>query len=333
MSDIANDMRVDILIYDGCLGSEVFAFADTLTMAIALNAAGKPAVQTDFEIRLISVDGRPKTLAGGFATAPTTKSSHCDLLVIPGMEFCDREALVARAMGMSDEQKLIRQHWQLGRHIAAICVGAFVVAASGVAASRNVATGWPVMHLLSSVDSSLIVETDALVVTDGALKTSGAVTAAYDLALDIVGNQLGKDIAIRLRKILLLEPSRPGQQAFGRITDKNDVELTPVHLAKAYLRNKIDCPFELSAVANAAGTSVRTLQRNFKKQTGITPLSFHQELRIERAKQLLETSNVPVSQIAVDVGFAEEATFRKLFRKITGMSPGEFRRRFQLLRT
>ena len=249
------------------------------------------------------------------------------------MEFGDREALVARAKAMRSEQKIIRQHWHLGRSVAAICVGTFLAAASGITSGRRVATGWPVAQLLPTVDPSLTVETDALVVIDGALKTTGAVTAAYDLALDIVATCMGEDVAVRLRRILLLEPQRLGQRAFARIGVQLDPPLTPVHRAKVYLRDNIARPFDLSAVASMVGMSVRSLQRNFKQQTGITPLSFHQQLRIDLAKNLLEGTRLPISQIAADVGYAEEAAFRKLFRKMMGLTPGEFRRRFALLRT
>jgi transcriptional regulator GlxA family with amidase domain len=326
-------VRVDILIYDGCLGSEVFAFADTLNMADALLSAGNASMPPAFKIRLVSEYGRPRALAGRLAKIPAAKPSTCDLLVIPGMEFGDREALVAKASAMHGEQKIIRWHWGSGKNVAAICVGSFLAAASGIAAGRTVATGWPVAQLLTALDPSLIVETDALVVTDGALKTTGAVTAAYDLALDIVASHLGEDIAIRLRRILLLEPKRLGQRAFSRTGHTDELHLTPVHLAKAYLRDNVAHRFDLTAVASVAGTSVRTLQRNFKKQIGITPLSFHQQLRIDRAKHLLESTKVPISQIAADVGYAEEATFRKLFRRMTNLTPGDFRRRFELLRT
>lgn len=326
-------MRIDILIYNGCLGSEVFAFADTLTMADALRANGNASTPPGFKIRLVSKDGKPCALAGRIAQISAAKPGTCDLLVIPGMEFGDREALVANAKAMHGEQKIIRQHWQSGKNVAAICVGSFLAAASGITVGRNVATGWPVAHLLPMLDPSLKVETDALVVTDGALKSTGAVTAAYDLALDIVATRLGEDVATRLRRILLLEPKRLGQKAFSRTGHNVELQLTPVHRAKAYLRDNVTRPFDLSAVASAAGISARTLQRNFKKQTGITPLSFHQQVRIDWAKHLLESTKVPISQIAADVGYAEEATFRKLFRRMTDLTPSDFRRRFELLRT
>lgn len=326
-------MRIDILLYDGCLGSEVFAFADTLMMADALLAAGRSAAPRAFEIRLVSSDGGPRTLAGGISLVPAAKPSACDLLVLPGMGFSDREALVAHAIGLQDEHRIIRSHWQLGRNVAAICVGSFLAVASGVAKDKRVATGWPVADLLSTVDRSITVEESELVVADGALTTTGATTAVYDLALGIVATQLGEDIATRLRRILLLEPQRPGQRAFAQAAVQLNEQLTPVHRAKTYLRDNLSHAFDLAHTAASAGTSVRSLQRNFKAQTGITPLSFHQQLRMDRAKHLLETTKLSVGQIAAEVGYCDEAAFRKLFRRMTNLTPGDFRRRFTLLRT
>lgn len=326
-------MRINILLYHGCLGSEVFAFADTLMMADAMQAAGRPSSVPEFEIKFVSTDGKPRTLAGGFSQGPTAKPGTCDLLVIPGMSFGDREALVALAKEMQNEQKIISDHWGSGGNVAAICVGSFLAVASGIAKDRRVATGWPVAHLLPAIDASITVEASELVVTDGALKTTGAITAVYDLALDIVAGQMGQDIATRLRRILLLEPHRPGQQAFARAGVPSDVQLTPVHRAKLYLRDNLIHPFELAAVAKEAGMSVRSLQRHFKAQTGVTPLTFHQQLRMDRAKHLLETTKLSIAQVADQVGYSDEAAFRKLFRKITDLTPGNFRRRFSLMRT
>jgi transcriptional regulator GlxA family with amidase domain len=326
-------MKVDLLIYDGCLGSEIFAVADTLNMAMALDAAGLQAKPSAFVIRFVSVDGKPRKLAGGIASICATKASNCDLLVVPGMEFADREALVAQALAKRSEHQVIQRHWQSGKRLAAICVGSFIVAASGVARDRRVATGWPVAQMLHMIDPSIEIDHDALVVTDGALYSTGAWTAAYDLAIHVVTEALGEDVASRLRRILLLEPHRAGQGAFARELPHPGPEPTLVHRAKVYLRDNIETPFSLTALAAATGTSVRSLQRNFKRQTGITPLAFHQQLRIDRAKQLLETSRLTVGQIAAGVGFVEETAFRALFRRMTGFTPREFRRRFALLKT
>jgi transcriptional regulator GlxA family with amidase domain len=326
-------MQIEILIYDGCLGSEVFAFADTLTMANALDSAGKAQISPVFKVRLVSIDAKPCTLAGGVTSISSVAPGNCDLLVVPGMEFGDREALVARAIQMRSEHSIISRHWNRGRQVATICVGAFLAAASGIAKGRSVATGWPVASLLPTIDPSVNLKTDALVVTDGRLRTTGAVTASYDLALDIVTGQMGDDIALRLRRILLLEPHRLGQNAFVALGNQTDPQLTPVHRAKTYLRDNLARPFSLAEVASAAGTSVRTLQRNFKRQTGLTPLSFHQQLRIDRAKQLLAATKLPVSHISAETGYVEEAAFRTLFRKTAGLTPGEYRRRFAILKT
>lgn len=326
-------MRIDILIYDGCLGSEVFAFADTLRMAEALRASGRTNPPDVFRIGYVSSDSKPRTFAGGMLQASAGALGDCDLLVIPGMEFADRESLIARAQALKNEQKLIQRQWRSGGNVAAICVGAFIVVAAGIAKGRRVATGWPVANLLHTMDQSITVEASELVVADGALTTTGAITAVYDLALAVVATELGGDIATRLRRILLLEPNRPGQDAFTRPTVQPDGQLTPVHQAKKYLRDNLSHAFDLAKVAAAVGMSVRSLQRNFKAQTGITPLSFHQQLRVDRAKHLLEATKLSISQIAAEVGYTDEAAFRKLFRNITMLTPGDFRRRFALLRT
>lgn len=326
-------MKVEILIYEACLGSEVFAFADLLHMANSLVAAGRADLPPVFEVALVSSDGGERLLAGNVLSMKTTQASDCDLLVVPGMSFNDREALVARSMSMEAEHRLIQRHWKSRKSVASICVGAFLLAAAGVTKECTVTTGWPVASLLHLIDKSLVLNTDALVVTDGLIKTSGAVTAAFDLALDIISDHAGQDLVSRLRRLILLEPHRLGQHAFSRIGLELDAELTPIHRAKNYLRKNLMHPFSLAEVAKEAGLSVRSLQRNFKNQAGITVLSFHQQLRVDAGKHLLESTKLTVTQIALKVGFRDEVAFRKLFRSIAGMTPGEFRQRFALLKT
>lgn len=326
-------MRIDILLYDDCLGSEVFAFADTLMMAEKLAAAGMRGRAKSFEIRFVSTDAATRTLAGGLAQLATGPAGSCDLLVIPGTSFDDREGLIARIKALKAEQVLIRRHWTAGKRVAAICVGAFLVCAAGIATGRRIATGWPVADLLPSIDSGVTIVADEMVVADGALLTSGATTAAYDLALCIVSGECGAEVAYRLRKILLLEPNRPGQQVFSRMSSTTPAALGPVHRAKTYLRENLSQPFVLADLAAASGSSTRSLQRNFKRQTGLTPLTFLQLIRIDQAKHLLETTRLPISQIAIEVGYLEEASFRNLFRKLAGMGPGAFRARFSTLKS
>jgi transcriptional regulator GlxA family with amidase domain len=324
-------MRVAILVYDGCLGSEVFAFADTLGIANTLHAMGHSAASPLFEIRLVSSDGRPRSFAGGAWQVSLEPPSDCDLLVVPGMSFSDREVLVGNAVGMRAEHKIIREHWSRGNDVATICVGAFLAAAAGIAGGRRVTTGWPVAGLLPTIDPSITVEPDKLVVTDGALKSTGAITAVYDLALEVVASKLGPEIATRIQRILLFEPQRLGQLAFIRGQTVPEKALTPVYRAKKYIRDNIKLPFDLGDVATASGMSVRSLQRKFKAQTGMTPLVFQQNLRIDHAKRLLESSKLSVGQIATEVGYRDEAAFRKLFRDRTNLTPGDFRRRFSVL--
>jgi transcriptional regulator GlxA family with amidase domain len=324
-------MHVAILIYDDCLGSEVFAFADTLGIANALHAMGKANARPIFEIKLVSSDGRPRSFAGGALQVSVQPPGECDLLVVPGMSFGDREALVGKAIGMRPEHKVIHEHWSCGKDLATICVGAFVAAAAGVTAGRCVATGWPVASLLRIIDSSIKVEPDKLVVTDGALRTTGAITSVYDLALEIIAAEMDQDTAIRIQSILLFEPQRLGQSSFAREQTASDDPLTPVHRAKKYIRDNLKSAFDLGAVAVASGMSVRSLQRKFKAQTGMTPLSFQQKLRIDHAKRLLESSKFSVGQIAIEVGYCDEAAFRKLFRDRTNLTPSDFRRRFSVL--
>jgi transcriptional regulator GlxA family with amidase domain len=323
-------LKIDLLAFDGCLGSELLAVADTLAMANWLCAAGRTNSDQVFDVAIISADGGPRRLAGAGASISARRARHSAWLIVPGLAFADRSELITASRRLEAEHRLIARVWHRGGSVASVCTGAFVLAHTGVLDGRRVTTGWPVADLLQQVATETIVESGELLVRDGRLWTSGALTAAYELALGIVHLRLGDDIARRLRKLLLFDARPGGQSPFTIFDPAPSPSLGFINKVKAKLREDTAEPFNLTALAKYAQTSPRTLQRRFKEQVGETPLHFLQRLRMERARHMLEVTDKPVSRIASEVGYGDEAAFRSAFKRVVGQTPGAYRGRFKI---
>ncbi len=316
--------RVEILLYADCLGSEAFAVHDALALANQLGPRSR------FDVRLVSIGGR-LVRSGGIALTPDRASSKPHLLIVPGMMAAGSADIIARTERLADERIHIGRARRGGARIGAICVGAFLVAAANVCDGRRVTTAWPMADALQRWRGDLRVEREHMVLKDGPFITTGAMSAAYDLALVLVEEANGVDAALRLRKLLALDGDRTDQRRYegARAGARQSDPL--VERAQFALQRTLAQGFDLEALAHECGASARTLLRRFKAVTGETPLEYRHRLVTEAVKTLLETTTLPLSHIPARVGYADEVSLRRLFRAHTAMTFKEYRRRFGVL--
>jgi len=318
-------LRVDVLVYSDCLGSEAFALRDTLVMANQL-AAGQ-----HFDVAVVSVDGASVS-AGGIVLNPARARRNPQMLIVPGMMTQGSADLIARTHRLSAECAHIHAVHGRGARIGAICVGAFLAAASGVCKGRRVTTAWPVAAALKRWRDDLVVAHEHMVLLDGPLITTGAITAAFDLALALVAERSGPDAALRLRKFLALDGDRNNQLRYECALAEPHQADAIVDRAQRMLQHSLADGFDLARLAHACASSTRTLLRRFKAATGASPLAYRQRLVVETVKALLETTTLPLAHIPARVGYADEASLRRLFRSHTRMTFKDYRQRFGLLR-
>lgn len=316
--------RIDILLYSDCLCSEAFAVRDTLSLANQFNG-----LET-FDIRMTSVGGRG-VRAGGVKFQPEPAATAPYMLIVPGLMGASSADLIASCERLDAERAHIASAARRGTRIGAICVGAFLAATAGVLTGRRVTTAWPVADALQRWRTDLSVSREHMVLVDGPVVTTGAMTAAYDLALIMVAEEFGGDAAHRLRKFLALDGDRSDQRRYEAAlagTRQNDAL---VERAQRALQATLNQGYDLAKLARKCAASERTLLRRFKSVTGESPLTYRQSLVVETVKSLLETTTLPLSQIPHRVGYADEVSLRRLFRSRTGMTFRDYRRRFGLL--
>ncbi len=216
------------------------------------------------------------------------------------------------------------------RRTASVCTGAFVLAAAGLLDGRRVTTHWAGAELLAGRFPSLKVEPDRIYVRDGSVWTSAGVTAGMDLALALVEDDLGREAALEVARWLVMYAQRSGSQAqFSEPLAAQLAEREPIREAQERVVADPSRPHTVEMLADAAGMTVRSFARAFKREVGITPAAYVETVRVDRARQLLETSTTDTATVAERCGFGTVETFRRAFRRRLGVSPGAYRDRFR----
>ena len=215
------------------------------------------------------------------------------------------------------------------RRFGSICTGAFVLGHAGLLDGHHVTTHWHYTERLIKAFPQAIVETDRIYLQDGRLITSGGVTAGIDLALSVVAQDHGKQVAVDVAKVLLVEMKRQGGQAqFSPMTAAVAPQETAITRVQSQVLAHLDQPFTIESMAALAGMSARHFARLFAKEVQTTPMAFLQGARIDRARHLLETTDLPLKTVAFHAGFGSVRHMRFLFSEKLGLNPTQYRQQF-----
>lgn len=310
-------LTVAVLVLDGTVGLElagacqVFATAVDPTTGAGLydvrvcGSGGTTLVAHDLPI--LRVD----------PPYPLEEALRAHTLIVPA-SFEPSDEVVA----------IVREAHRQGVRIASICTGAFLLAAAGVLDGRRAATHWAHADKLARQYPEVEVVVDALYVDDGDVLTSAGVTAGLDLCLHLVRCDYGSAVAATVARRLVMAPHRDGGQAqFGTAPALSGTDsLEPV---MRWMLDHLAEPLSLTTIAAQATTSPRTLSRQFRVQTGTTPLQWLIRQRLTRAQELLETTTLPVSRIATACGFTSPLHLRQHFTKAFAVTPTTYRRTFR----
>ena len=212
------------------------------------------------------------------------------------------------------------------RRMAAICTGAFVLAEAGLLDGRRVTTHWMHARDLQKRYPACLVEEDRIFINDGAIWTSAGMTAGFDLALALVEDDLGREIARAVaRKLVLYHRRAGGQSQFSAL-----LELEPksdrVQTALSYAKRNLDKPLTVEHLAEAAHLSPRQFSRVFHAETGQSPAKAIENLRLEAAREMIESTLHPIDAVADRTGFADRNRMRRAFVRAYGQPPQVLRR-------
>lgn len=224
----------------------------------------------------------------------------------------------------------IRRLASRARRVAAVCGGAFALAAAGLLQGRRATTHWTQCERLARLYSDVRVEPDAIFVRDGPICTSAGVTAGMDLALALVEEDLGRRTALEVARHLVMFVRRPGGQSqFSNALEAQRAEREPIRDLLAWATDHPAADLSVEAMAQRAHMSVRNFARVFTREVGQTPARFVERLRVEAARLRLEQPSAALEHIAQECGFAGVNTMRRSFLRVLHVTPSAYRERFQ----
>lgn len=211
--------------------------------------------------------------------------------------------------------------------VAASCHGTFVLAESGLLDGCKATTAWWFQRDFAERYPRVDLQAERALVDDGAVVTAGAMTAHTELSMQVLRRLHGAELARSVASIMLVDGARTSQQPF--VMPQRSFADPLAQQAAAWLAENIARDFSAEALAATCHASYRTLHRRFSAAAGMPPLEYLQLLRVERAKSLLENSRMSVDGIVAEVGYTDVSSFRRLFVRLAGLSPAQYRRRFQ----
>ncbi len=250
--------------------------------------------------------------------------SGVDTLVVPG------GVGVLAAVADADLVAAVGTAARTARRTAAVCTGAFLLAEAGLLDGRRATTHWASCDRLAERYPAIAVESDPIFVRDGDVYTSAGVTAGMDLALALVDEDHGAEVALQTARMLVVYARRPGGQAQFSVQLAHQLaEREPIRELQAWIGEHLDDDLSVADLAARVHLSERQFARVFRSEVGATPADYVEGLRVERARTVLETGSVPLEAVARRCGFAGAEVMRRAFQRRLGTSPSEYRQRFR----
>ncbi|GIJ57805.1 GlxA family transcriptional regulator [Virgisporangium aurantiacum] len=285
----------------------------------AVEVGGRPA----YEVRICTAE--PGVLPGSGSLAVIVHDgldvvSAADTVMVTGTSA--RDGLDPRVPAA------LRGAAAAGKRIASICTGAFVLAAAGLLDGRRATTYWAQSADFRRRYPAVRLEPDVLFVEDGPLLTSAGLAAGIDLCLHMIRADHGAAVANAVARRAVVAPVRPGGQAQFIETPLPPERGTSLAGTRAWVLGHLDDPLTLTDLARHARTSVRTLTRRFRTETGLSPLQWLLHQRIDRARELLEATDLPMDLVARRSGLGSADSLRQHVLRRTGLTPTAYRRSF-----
>jgi transcriptional regulator GlxA family with amidase domain len=247
-----------------------------------------------------------------------------DTLVVVGGEGAGRAARDPRLV------RAVANLARRSRRVTSVCTGAFLLAAAGLLDGKRATTHWRGCDELARRFPNITVDGEHIFVRDGDVWTSAGVTAGMDLALALVSDDLGRDVALGVARQLVMYVQRPGGQAqFSAQLGAQAAQRDPLRELQAHIGEHPQLDHSVERLAASVGMSPRNFARVFRDEVGCTPAAYVEQVRIEVARRLLETTALGVEDVARAAGFGTVETMRRAFARRVGANPSEYRHRFQ----
>jgi transcriptional regulator GlxA family with amidase domain len=278
-------------------------------------------------VNLVGLDDTPCTYDRFFQVQPDSTietALQADLVIIPAVNGEWSEVINAN----KDFFPWIRQQYQGGAEIASLCVGAFLLASTGLMNGQRCSTHWMGEDDFKQMFPEVELVADKVITDEKGLYSSGGAISFWNLLLHIISKYTDRSVAIQIAKYFEIEIDRFSQSSFIMFRGQKEHEDEPVKKAQEFIENNFQDRLTVEQLADMFALGRRSLERRFKKATNNTVVEYIQRVKIEAAKKSFETSSKNVNEVMYDVGYNDTKSFRSAFKKISGLSPLEYRNRY-----
>jgi transcriptional regulator GlxA family with amidase domain len=319
-------------------GSALYGMVDVLAATGTLwqQLVGEGPAGAAIRPRIVALSREPFRCGNGIPVMPDLSIDQdpgADIVILPELWLAPDDDMKGRYPQLLE---WIRRRHRAGSTIYSACSGAVLLAATGLLDGREATSHWGYQDLFRTRFPDIRFRPEPnLVFADraGRIVTAGGTTSWHDLAIHIISRHCSPGEALRIAKVYLLKWHGEGQLPYASLVRRQPHADAVVRRAEDWLAQHFKEPHAVAAVVAASGIPERSLKRRFRAATGSTLIGQMQNLRIEEAKRLLETGDDSFEDIAAAAGYENPAFFRRLFKRGTGLTPGEYRRMFRPLAT
>lgn len=326
-------LEIALLCYPGaqltCVHglTDLFGYADYFARMLAANAtASTPCIAPVGDTPVLrTTHWRQRSPQGEFECSEetATEARNASLFIVPASQTGPPRPNVCDGMA----EWLARRHAD-GATIAAVCGGVFLLAESGLLNGRCATTHWMFAAELQARFPSVRVDPARVVVDEGDLVTAGGVLAWADLGLALVCRLLGPTVMRSTARFILMDPAGREQRLYGEFSPRTTHGDRIILAVQHWMQANVAASVSTDVLAERARLGSRTFLRRFVRATSMTPSDYQQRLRIARSQELLEFSRETIERIAIAIGYEDTRGFRRTFKRVVGLSPAEYRRRF-----
>jgi transcriptional regulator GlxA family with amidase domain len=280
-----------------------------------------------FKIQLAGLSKDVDFYEGLFAVRPhvdITDIKHTNLIIIPSLNHNYDKALKGNE-GITD---WILRQYKNGAEIASICTGAFLLASTGLLDGKKCSTHWAAAENFRKKFPEVNLQTEALITDENGIYTNGGAYSFLNLMIYLVEKYFDRQTAIFCSKVFQIEMDRNSQSSFSIFTGQKHHGDEVVKKAQEYIESNTDEKISVEYLSSRFAVGRRNFDRRFIKATGNTPAEYSQRVKVEMAKKAFENSRKTINEVMYEVGYSDVKAFREVFRKITGMSPLEYKGKY-----
>lgn len=280
-----------------------------------------------FTIQLAGISEAVDFYDGLFTVRPHThisKIANTNLIIIPSLNH-NYESTVRQNKSLID---WIETQYKQGAEIASICTGAFLLASSGLLDGKSCSTHWSAAENFRATFPNVNLQADRLITDEKGIYTNGGAYSFLNLIIYLVEKYYDRQTAIFCSKVFQIEMDRNSQSEFAIFVGQKQHNDEVVAKAQTLIESRFNEKVSMEELSSKFSVSRRNFDRRFIKATGNTPLEYLQRVKIEAAKKAFEISRKTVNEVMYEVGYSDLKAFREVFRKVTGISPLEYRNKY-----